>query len=86
MEGPQPDCDGKSDETTADIRDRAVAKRLKPRWEPNRGRLWLNDGPCVRLRPCWTGPVWDYDFVQDRTHNGRRLRLLTVIDEYTREC
>ena len=57
-----------------------------PRQQPKRGRLWLNDGSCVRLRPCWPGHVWAYDFVQDRTHDGRRFRMLTVIDEYTREC
>jgi transposase InsO family protein len=57
-----------------------------PRRQLKRGRLWLNDGSCVRLRPCWPGHVWAYDFVQDRTHDGRRFRTLTVIDEYTREC
>jgi transposase InsO family protein len=57
-----------------------------PRRQPKRGRLWLNDGSCIRLRPCWPGHVWAYDFVQDRTHDGRRFRMLTVIDEYTREC
>jgi len=57
-----------------------------PRRQPKRGRLWLNDGSCVRLRPCLPGHVWAYDFVQDRTHDGRRFRMLTVIDEYTREC
>lgn len=57
-----------------------------PRRQPKRGRLWLNDGSCIRLRPCWPGHVWAYDFVQDRTYGGRRFRMLTVIDEYTREC
>jgi putative transposase len=57
-----------------------------PRRQPKRGRLWLHDGSCIRLRPCWPGHVWAYDFVQDRTHDGRRFRMLTVIDEYTREC
>jgi transposase InsO family protein len=58
------------------------AEGLKvPRRQPKRGRLWLNDGSCVRLRPCWPGAVWAYDFVQDRTHDGRRFRMLTVIDE-----
>jgi transposase InsO family protein len=61
--------------------------RLKvPRRQPKRGRLWLNDGSCIRLRPCRPGHVWAYDFVQDRTHDGRPFRMLTVIDEYTREC
>jgi putative transposase len=57
-----------------------------PKRQPKRGRLWLNDGSCIRLRPCWPGHVWAYDFVQDRTHDGRPFRMLTVIDEYSREC
>ena len=57
-----------------------------PQRQPKRGRLWLNDGSCIRLRPQHAGHVWSYDFVADRTHNGRPLRMLTVIDEYTREC
>ncbi len=57
-----------------------------PRKQPKRGRLWLNDGSCIRLRPQHRDHVWSYDFVHDRTHNGRPLKILTVIDEYTREC
>jgi len=57
-----------------------------PRRQPTRGRLWLNDGSCIRLRPCWPGHVWAYDFVQDRTSDGRTFRTLTVLGEYTREC
>jgi transposase InsO family protein len=57
-----------------------------PSKQPKRGRLWLNDGSCIRLRPCWPNHVWSYDFVQDRTHDGRAFKMLTVIDEYTREC
>lgn len=57
-----------------------------PQKQPKRGRLWLTDGSCLRLRPQYPGHVWSYDFVADRTHNGRPLRMLTVIDEYTREC
>ncbi len=57
-----------------------------PRKQPKRGRLWLNDGSCVRLRPRERNHVWAYDLVVDRTHDGRPFRLLTVIDEYTREC
>ena len=57
-----------------------------PQKQPKRGRLWLADGSCVRLRPSYGNHVWAYDFVQARTHDGRALRLLTVIDEYTREC
>ena len=53
---------------------------------PKRGRLRLNDGSCVQPRPCWQNHVWAYDFVQARTHDGRAFRMLTVIDEFTREC
>lgn len=57
-----------------------------PSKQPKRGRLWLNDGSCIRLRPNWRNHVWSYDFVMDRTHDGRRFRMLTVIDEYSRRC
>jgi transposase InsO family protein len=57
-----------------------------PRRQPKRGRLWLNDGSCVRLRPEHRDHVWAYDFVQTRTTDGRPLRMLVVVDEYTREC
>ncbi len=57
-----------------------------PTKQPKRGRLWLNDGSCIRLRPCWQNHVWAYDFVQARTHDGKAFRMLTVIDEFTREC
>jgi len=57
-----------------------------PQKQPKRGRLWLNDGSCIRLRPSWRHHVWAYDFVQGRTHDGRAFRMLTVIDEYSREC
>jgi len=57
-----------------------------PRKQPKRKRLWLNQGSCVRLRPERPMHVWSYDFIMDRTHDGRAFRMLTVIDEYTREC
>jgi len=57
-----------------------------PAKQPKRSRLWLNDGSCIRLRPRYPHHVWSYDFMQDRTHNGQAFRILTVIDEYTREC
>ena len=63
------------------------AEGLKvPKRQPKRGRLWLNDGSCIRLRPEYRNHVWSYDFVCERTHDGRALKLLTVIDEHTREC
>jgi transposase InsO family protein len=57
-----------------------------PTKQPKRRRLWLTDGSCVRLRPTEPNHVWTYDFVFTRTSNGRPLRLLTVLDEFTREC
>lgn len=57
-----------------------------PQRQPKKGRLWLNDGSCIRLRPEHPDHVWSYDFVEDRTHNGRKFRMLNVIDEFTREC
>jgi transposase InsO family protein len=57
-----------------------------PAKQPKRGRLWLNDGSCIRLRPSWKNHVWAYDFVHARTHDGRAFRILTLIDEYSREC
>ena len=57
-----------------------------PKKQPRRGRLWLRDGSCIRLRPLYRHHVWAYDFVADRTHDGRRLKMLTVLDEYSREC
>ena len=57
-----------------------------PQKQPKRGRLWLNDGSCIRLRPEHKDHVWSYGFVTARTTDGRASRILTVIDEYTREC
>lgn len=57
-----------------------------PAKQRKRGRLWFNDGSCVRLRPLYTDHVWSYDFVAERTRDGRAFRLLTIIDEYSREC
>jgi transposase InsO family protein len=57
-----------------------------PQKQPKRGRLWLNDGSCVRLRPEHKDHVWSYDFMTERTSDGRSFRILNIIDEYTREC
>ena len=57
-----------------------------PEKQPKRGRLWLADGSCVRLRAERPNHVWSYDFVEDRTHDGRKYRMLNVVDEYTHEC
>lgn len=57
-----------------------------PRRQPKRSRLWLADGSCIRRRAEHRNHVWSYDFVFDRTHDGRPLRMLTLVDEHTREC
>jgi len=57
-----------------------------PKKQPKRGRLWLNDGSCIRLRPGYKDHVWSYDFMIDRTADGRAFKILNIIDEYTREC
>ena len=57
-----------------------------PSRHKKRGRLYLNDGSCIRLRPCWKDHVWSYDFVADRLIDGTKVRFLTLVDEYTREC
>ena len=63
------------------------AEGLKvPQRQPKRRRLWLNDGSCIRIRPDHPDHVWSYDFVQHYTHDGRKFRILTILDEYTRQC
>jgi putative transposase len=57
-----------------------------PQKQPKRGRLWLNDGSCIRLRPGYVNHVWSYDFVHHRTEDGRAFRTLNVLDEFSREC
>jgi putative transposase len=75
---------------------RVNAKRVQRIWrreglkvparQPKRGRLWLNDGSCIHLRPEYPHHVWAYDFVADRTIEGRPLKMLTVVDEFSRQC
>ncbi len=57
-----------------------------PKRQPKRGRLWFNDGSCVRHRAEYPDHLWSYDFVFERTHDNKPLRILTIVDEYTREC
>lgn len=57
-----------------------------PKRQPKRSRIYTNDGSCIRLRPLYKNHVWSYDFVSDRLFNGKGIRMLTVIDEYTRKC
>lgn len=56
-----------------------------PKKQPKRARLWFNDGSCIRKRAEHRNHVWSYDFVQDQTSDGRKFRMLTVVDEFTRE-
>lgn len=57
-----------------------------PQKQPKRARLWLGDGSCIRLRPLRKNHVWSYDFVSEQTHDGRKFRILNIIDEFTKEC
>lgn len=57
-----------------------------PKKQKKRGRLYFNDGSCIRLKPLYPNHVWSYDFVSDRLSNGRKIRMLTIIDEFTRKC
>jgi putative transposase len=57
-----------------------------PHKQPKRGRLWLADGSCIRLRPAHRNHVWSWDFVMDRTDDGRPIKILTLIDEFTKEA
>ncbi len=57
-----------------------------PQKQKPRGRLWFNDGSCVRLRPEHANHVWSYDFVSAKTYDGRTVRMLNLIDEHSREC
>ena len=57
-----------------------------PMKQPKKGRLWMNDGSCIRLRPEYRNHVWSYDFVHHRTDDGKAFRTLNILDEHTREC
>ena len=57
-----------------------------PQKQPKRSRLWLNDGSCIRLKPQYPNHVWSYDFVMERTRDGRSFKMLNIVDEFTREC
>lgn len=57
-----------------------------PQKQPKRARLWLTDGSCIRLRPEYKNHVWSYDFVSEQTYDGRKIKILNIIDEYSREC
>ena len=56
-----------------------------PKKQKKRGRIYLRNGSCIRLKPLYQNHVWSYDCVEDRLANGRKIKCLTVIDEFTRE-
>jgi Integrase core domain len=49
-------------------------------------RLWLSDGSQFRLRRQHPNHVWSFEFVEASNHDGRRLHLMTLIDEFSRKC
>ena len=57
-----------------------------PKKQRKKGRLWLHDGSCIRLRPAHRNHVWAYDFLHDQTADGRAFRILAIVDEFSREC
>ena len=57
-----------------------------PAKQSKQGRIWFADGSCIRLRAERPNHVWSYDFVEDRTHEGRKYRMLNLIDEFTHKC
>jgi len=54
-----------------------------PQEQPPRGRLWFNDGGCIRLRATHPNHVWSYDFLFIRDAYGGKSKMLTIIDEFT---
>ena len=59
--------------------------KVPPR-QPKRSRSWPSDGACTRLRAERPNHVWSYDFVEDRTHEGRKYCMPNIVDEFTQEC
>lgn len=57
-----------------------------PKKQKKRRRVWMNDGSCIRLRPLHENHVWSYDFIEDKTANGRKFRILNILDEKSRKC
>jgi putative transposase len=53
---------------------------------PKRRSLGTSENSCTRRRAEYIDHVWSYDFAMDQTEDGRRLKVMPVVDEYTREC
>jgi len=71
-------------------------KRVHRLWKKNglkvpvkqrkKRRLGTSDNSCTRQSAEHKNHVWAWDFIYDRTSNGRSIKWLSIIDEYTREC
>ncbi len=59
-----------------------------PRMQHKKRRLLLgsSENGCARKRAERINHVWSYDFAMDQTEDGRRLKVMPVVDEYSREC
>lgn len=57
-----------------------------PHKQQKRARIWDQEHSCIRLRTEFKHHVWSYDFVSEQTHDGRKLKILNVVDEFSREC
>ena len=57
-----------------------------PKRQEKRARLYFNEGSCIRLKPLYPNHVWSYDFVSDRRRNGKKIKMLTIIEEFSRKC
>ena len=51
-----------------------------------RKRLGSSENGCTRRRAEYPGHVWSYDFAMDATEDGRRLKVMPVVDEHSRQC
>jgi transposase InsO family protein len=57
-----------------------------PQIQRKRRRLGQSENGCTRRRSERPDHVWSYDFIHDQTSDGRGLKMLPVVDEFTREC
>ena len=57
-----------------------------PRRQHKKLHTGTSENSCDRKKAEYYNHVWSYDFVNERLENGRKVRMLVVIDEHTREC
>jgi putative transposase len=63
------------------------AEGLKvPQRQRKRRRMGTSENGCTRRKAEHKNQIWSYDFTMDQTADGKRLKLMPVIDEFTREC